>query len=308
MKEKMRQSALKRWGKIVITLILICNGTIYADEINSKNKLSIYLENDVGCEEDGFYTAGTQIKYERDDHWGLKLGQQIYTPSTKSVSEPQYGDRPYAGWLFLNSFKDVYTANYVDHYELGVGIVGDYSYADKVQTQVHIWLNQMKPKGWQYQLLTEPTVQAAYFRTYAFPLYNWMELRPSAGVNLGNAIDDVELGTYLRMGYNLTKEFDPIIETYRLAGNQDKFIHAYMFLGVNGKAFARNLFLDGNTFRKSDDAWTVDKEYFVADGVIGACLGIYRFEFIFTHIERTKEFETQPRDNRFDSIQVTYKW
>ncbi|MFC1453661.1 lipid A deacylase LpxR family protein [Verrucomicrobiota bacterium] len=272
------------------------------------DKVSLYIENDVLEEEDGYYTQGTQIKYERDDHWGLKVGQLIYTPSSKSVSEPQYGDRPYAGWLYLNSYKDVYKKNYVNHYELGVGIVGDYSYADKAQIQVHKWLDNMAPKGWRYQLLTEPTIQAACFRTYSFPLYHWMELRPSAGINVGNAIINAEFGACIRMGYNLTKEFDPIIETYRLAGGQEKFTHAYMFIGVNGKAFARNLFLDGNTFRKGDDVWTVDKEYFVADGIVGVCVGIYQFELTFTHIERTQEFKTQPRDNRFDSLQLTYKY
>jgi hypothetical protein len=64
--------------------------------------------------------------------------------------------------------------------------------------------------------------------------------------------------------------------------------------------------LDGNTFQ--DNVVTVDKEYIVGDGLIGLCFGIYNFEITASHVEKSKEFQTQERDARFDSLQIRWEF
>lgn len=57
------------------------------------------------------------------------------------------------------------------------------------------------------------------------------------------------------LGFNLPREYDPMRIAPSLPGS-DYFeptagLGAYVFAGVNGRAVARNLFLDGNSFQSS---------------------------------------------------------
>ena len=273
--------------------------------------MSIYEENDVLWGVDGFYSQGLQLSYLNTNNWGLRLGQQIYTPSNKDSGQPQYGDRPYAGYSSLTFFKDYYRDNNaIDSFEIGSGIVGPYSGGEWCQTEIHKLIKSAPPQGWKYQIYTEPIIQLAYYRTYSIFLNKYMEYRPLGGVNLGNALTDAELGTTVRAGYNIPKRFDPIIRVSASPFDEHKSImdqmFGYGFIGVKGKLIARNIFLDGNTFRES--IVTVDKVPLVADFYIGASIGLKYVELTYTHVERSQEFYTQTRANRFDSIQVTYNF
>jgi hypothetical protein len=298
--------------KIKLLMFLSVISCIYLNSGYSAS-LSIYEENDVlepdgkGSNVDGYYTQGLQFKYENDNNWGIKLAQQIYTPENKDDPNPQYGDRPYAGWLHSEFFKKTYKENYENYYEIGLGIVGPYSLAEEAQIEIHKLIGSHPPMGWKYQLNNEPTLQLAYYRTYSLFVNKYIEFRPYAGANLGNALTDVELGNIIRVGYNLPKNFDPVIKAFKLENKSflDN-IYAYGFLGGKAYGVARNIFLDGNTF--SDNIVTVDKENVVGDGLIGLCIGIYNFEVTATHVERTDEFKTQIRPEKFDSLQIHYKF
>ncbi len=281
-------------------------------EESKAGKFSLYEENDVlvsdgkGSNNDGYYTQGFQMKYQNYNNWGLKLAQQIYTPENKDDPNPQYGDRPYAGWLHGEFFKKTYEENYENYYEIGLGIVGPASLAEDTQSGFHKIFGMNLPMGWKYQLNNEPTLQLAYYRTYSLFVNKYMEFRPFAGVNLGNALTDVEIGNILRVGYNIPKkDFDPVIHAYK---NEKKSfwdkVYAYGFVGGKVYGVARNIFLEGNTF--SDNIVTVDPNRVVGDGLGGLCLGLYNFEISFTHIYRTDEFKTQTRPEIFDALQISW--
>lgn len=244
------------------------------------------------------------MRYENDNNWGLKLAQQIYTPENKDDPNPQYNDRPYAGWIHGEYFKRIFKDNYEDYYEIGLGIVGPASLAEETQTEFHKLLNMALPMGWKWQLNNEPTLQLAYYRTYSIFLNNYIEFRPYGGANLGNALCNIELGNIVRFGYNLPKIFDPVIREFKKEKSFWDKTYVYGFVGGKVYGVARNIFLDGNTF--SHNEVTVNKENVVGDGLGGICFGIYRFEFTFTHIERTDEYRTQTRAERFDSIQLRW--
>ena len=77
-----------------------------------------------------------------------------------------------------------------------------------------------------------------------------------------------------------------------------------MFGAVDGRAVARDIFLDGNTFK---DSPSVDKEPFVADLSYGIGLIAGRFQLTFQQVRRTKEFKTQPyTHNDFGSVTFSY--
>jgi hypothetical protein len=81
----------------------------------------------------------------------------------------------------------------------------------------------------------------------------------------------------------------------------DKFTW-YLFAGVEGRAVARNIFLDGNTFK---DSRSVDKEPLVGDLQWGVTLTWQGARLSYTHVWRTREFTTQDGGDQFGSISLS---
>ncbi len=79
----------------------------------------------------------------------------------------------------------------------------------------------------------------------------------------------------------------------------------YLFAGVEGRAIAHNIFLDGNTFR---DSRSVDKKPLVGDLQFGLVLDWSDIRFSYTHILRTREFRTQEKFDGFGALSVSIKF
>ena len=68
---------------------------------------------------------------------------------------------------------------------------------------------------------------------------------------------------------------------------------------------ARDIFLDGNTFRSSHD---VDTEHAVADFMAGITMGYRGLKLSLARVYRTREFEGQDKAQRFGSITLSYRF
>ena len=80
----------------------------------------------------------------------------------------------------------------------------------------------------------------------------------------------------------------------------------YLFGGVQGRAVAQNIFLDGNTFQNSA---SVDKKVLVADFTVGASVFYMDWAKLdFTFTERTKEFKTQQSMDRFGAASLSVRF
>ena len=79
----------------------------------------------------------------------------------------------------------------------------------------------------------------------------------------------------------------------------------HVFAALDGQAVARNIFLDGNTFR---DSHHVDKKPFVATFVAGIGIIIQRFKITYAYVCRTKEFKTQHDEQKYGSITLSISY
>ncbi len=208
----------------------------------------------------------------------------------------------------------------MDSLELQLGIVGRHSYAQDLQEAFHEWTRSTVPRGWEHQLHDEPIVNV-----YAERKWKILKLQdqngrgidciPHAGLALGNAYTAVNLGGQLRLGWNLPNDFGvhlirpgsdasaPMDDTDPRFFKPWRRFGLHGFAGVDGKAIARNILLDGNTFR---DSHSVDKEPFVADFMGGVVVILHRFKIAYTYVHRTREFKTQKGEQRFGSISISY--
>lgn len=251
---------------------------------------------------------------------GFAFGQNIYTPQDQDAFVPDPTDRPYAGWSYLEFTFLSKTERISDTLAIQVGLVGRHSYAQDAQRVVHKWINNSQPNGWDYQLKDELGVNVIYERRWrlygrAFGNALGADLVPHAGFSLGNVQTYANTGASVRLGFNLPSDFGvQLIRPGGAGGNaplddNDPRINVngrwslFVFASGDGRAVARDIFLDGNTFK---DSPSVDKRPFVADLSYGVGINIGNCQLTFTQVFRTREFETQPyKYNEFGSITLS---
>ncbi len=249
----------------------------------------------------------------------LSLGQNIYTPKDIQATALVEDDRPYAGWLYFAAALQTKNVDFLNTLELNIGIVGPSALAEQTQRTTHRWLNDTEPLGWDNQLQDEPGLMLAwqrFWRVIRKPIGSGLayDAIPHAGITVGNVMTYANAGGEIRFGYNLPADFGsslirPAGNTVAPVGAKDPRVDPSsnfglsLFVGIDGRAVARNIFLDGNTFR---DSASVDKKYLVADISAGVSVIYKRFKLSYTHVYRTEEFQGQDGGQFFGSISLAY--
>lgn len=253
-------------------------------------------------------------------NFGFALGQNIYTPQDQDAFVPDPNDRPYAGWSYLEFSFLSKSERTADMLSFQLGMVGRHSYAQDLQRIVHKWTDDSRPNGWEHQLKDEFGLNVVYerkWRLYARALDAMLgaDFIPHAGFSLGNVQTYANAGGTLRLGFNLPSDFGVQLIRPGGTGNSpiddrdprvapDRDWSFFVFGGVDGRAVARDIFLDGNTFK---DSPSVEKKNFVADLSYGVGLIAGRWQITFTQVFRTREFEGQVFDhNEFGSVTISY--
>lgn len=252
----------------------------------------------------------------------FSIGHNMYTPEDIVTTELVEDDQPYAAWLYLGAGFHAKNNHVQDTLAIQLGMVGPWALGEEIQNLVHDLRNFPRANGWHNQIKNEPGLNLIGERR--------MRLNPeitgqgwetdaiaSGGLVLGNVNTHLNLGLEGRLGYNLPQDFgtthihpggetnipflDPEhrYEGYRI--DQDYGIH--LFASVEGRAVARDIFLDGNTFR---DSHSVSKEPLVADLSIGLKFKIRSFKISYSQVQRSKQFKLQKKSHTFGSVMVSY--
>jgi lipid A 3-O-deacylase len=301
--------------------------------------ITLAYENDIFAGEDNNYTNGMRFSYISPEkgvpqwldtmahtlpffpdkghaRWGLSFGQNMYTPNDITLTNPPTDDQPYAGWLYgtaalVNDYDDR-----LDTFQITLGMVGPASGARQVQRFVHDYItNSPEPMGWDHQLKNEPGIVVTYQRKWRnlyelSPFGFGTDFSPSVGANVGNIYTDASVGGVVRFGYDLPSDYGPPLIKPSLSGS-DFFLDNgqrfgwYLFAGVEGRAVARNIFLDGNTFR---DSASVDKENFVGSAQLGMAITYDDARLAYTHVFNTREFETQQEPNQYGAVTLSVRF
>jgi len=294
------------------------------------------LENDMFGGSDRYYTNGFQFAYrsgstdlpgplewmnQRLDwlmgpgnlRWGWAVGQSLFTPEDTETTQPDPRDRPYAAYLYgalsLSRTSEL-TSNL---FELQLGVVGPSALGEFVQNNYHDLINIDQTNGWKTQLKDEPAVTALYERRWRYPLGQLggvqAEVIPAVNVSLGNVQTYVGAGGLLRLGQGLDADFGPPRIRPALAGSTwiqpRQELGWYLFAGADGRAVARDIFLDGNTWR---DSRSVDKRVLVGDFQAGAAVLWRGVRFSYTQIWRSEEFYGQKGTQSFGSLSVSFRF
>lgn len=297
--------------------------------------LVLEYENDLFAGEDRYYTSGVRASWitpsarvpgllrhagemvpfflgQGDIRASWSIGQNMYTPREIDEPVPDPDQRPYAGWLYVSGGLAEETGDRLDRLQLTLGMIGPASLAEQTQKTIHEFLGSPVPQGWDHQLGNELTLMVTYERQWRSRISTAdqgprIDLTPHWGGTLGTPFTLVNTGLTLRAGWDLPDDYGPPRIQPGLPGS-GLFVPRsqwgwYLFAGVDARAMAWNVFLDGNTWR---DSPSVDRYVFVADAQIGAVLSLGRARLAYTHVFRTPEFKNQVGQEDFGALSLSW--
>ncbi len=292
----------------------------------STESISLYIENDFRFSDryytnglkllytglgDDFYTSKAQFAFLRlfveDDSetqaWQTaSLGQNMYVSSSISEANPPSWDRPYAGWLYLNAGAHIAKKNSLDSFSITMGVVGPLSFAEQTQKFYHSIIDAETPMGWDKQINNEFGFMVSYSHSQRFFRHDFSsnfstDIVGSLGVDLGNVLMQGTARGFIRFGFNLPYDFSPTRIDYD-SSNDVRWIppsgspdwHCFMYAGGAFRAVGQNIFLNGNTFKKSV---SVTPEWAVYEAMAGVSTRYKNFQLDLNWTLQTAEFTTQ---------------
>jgi hypothetical protein len=248
---------------------------------------------------------------------GLIFGQHIYTPSDIDTDQLLKDDRPYAGFLYGGLALHSKTASRLDTMEIVLGVIGPSALGEQAQNGVHRLRSFDQAQGWNHQLRDEPAIRLSWQRKWRLWKYEMghlirADLITNTGVTLGNVRAGASVGGEIRLGYRIPEDFgsDVIrsgagVSAPLPAGKQSPWgrFGMHLFAGTNLEGVARNIFLDGNTWK---DSHSVDKKPLVADFSLGCAFSFETVKITYRTLFRTREFDNQDESQVIGSMTLTW--
>ncbi len=246
------------------------------------------------------------------------VGQSIFTPKNTQIKPPDPRDRPYAGWAYVGaSLLQETDSRMLENFELNFGLVGPGALGKTVQNDFHQFILTPESKGWSSQLQTEFGAVLSYERKWRLPLAGGsgfgVDIVPQVGVTAGNIFTHGDAGALVRVGKGLGADYGPARVRPALSGT-DYFDERgldgggafYFFAGAQGRAVARNIFLDGNSYRTGR---SVPKRNFVGDLQAGFSASWSKsLRLDVSVVLRSPEFRGQRTADDICTAALTFVW
>jgi lipid A 3-O-deacylase len=217
----------------------------------------------------------------------LEIGQDMYTPA-RSADQPVAapGSRRNAGWLYLSQTARSLQQSRSDELTVTLGVTGPPSLGEFTQKVAHsVAPSFNRPADWSDQIAFEPGVILRYEQRWRAPLSErsiGIDVIPRWAANIGNVSTDAEAGLQTRIGWHLRHPWLPADGPLELA----------LIAGASGRVVARDLFLDGNTFRSDHD---VGHETFVGSGELGIELRFRHLLLAYRAENDTRSYANGPK-------------
>lgn len=227
------------------------------------------------------------------------LSQSIFTPRDTQRNPPDPRDRPYAGYLRLSAALIHDSDNARSLLGMSLGVIGPAALGRQVQNGFHDIIGDTENRGWHSQLRDEPAIEFLAERTWRIPVARFggleVDTLPALTAGVGTVRDYVQAGASIRLGQGLGSDFGAPRIRPGLSGNDPytptrPFVW-YVFAGADGQAIARDVFLDGSTFRSNSPH--VTKKPFVGEFQAGLAMMLYGVRLSYTQTWQTTSFSGQ---------------
>jgi hypothetical protein len=319
---------------LLLSILFLAPLCLSAQEWKMKN-INFHMENDADFRTDEAYTYGADISVlflmddasylhipftdyrAQNNYISFSYAHQIYTPEDLEKSELIVDDRPYAGYMYLQSGLYQSSNNHLKSLIVQLGFIGPSTGMESVQDIIHSIIGSPDPQGWDNQLSDELTIQVNYSDKYYIDMSPFFDLEanlvPEYGCDLGNVSTKVYGAVLYRFGWNIAKDYgtyaldntsyakislDPM-QTYK-----DRWGFSFNF-SFKANAIAQNIFLDGNTLVESH---SVEKNNFTLNGSYGFSVSYGHWGLDYLHTHTSKEFKLQDSPNSYGSFLFSYNY
>ena len=213
----------------------------------SQNQINLDVDNDLYFDSrDMYYSSGIFVSFSSLENTDdkiffnhFKIGQLIYTPSSRYEINPNLYDYPYSGYLFLELSKQKQISeNSSFTFGGNIGITGDASLAKGMQNLYHDLVLDLPHLAWNSQMPQEFQINlvANYFKGFKIEdnvnittkLYSKIgTYQIMTGVNFGLLIGDIN---WTGFSDNLINNSKNKLSFY-LGTHQEYYFHDYKLEG-----------------------------------------------------------------------------
>lgn len=285
---------------ITITLLIFGLATTTVAQSEPTGLWSLGVANDSFFDQDRGYTSGIDIAFTPNHAaYTLSIGQDIFTPETRSTLQPPAGEHPYAAWLYIKGdYRYALMPTLLITSSLSLGTTGEKAQGEEFQDFAHQVLNFNEYEGWDSQVSQRWGWVVSIKGEWLLPLVTkntlGIDLITMAQARGGNIHVDGELGATLRCGYQL-----PQLEAHKHSAPPRS-----LFITLTGsrKIVDKNVFLEGV---KSSDFHVKPKR-----GVSTLSCGLhwlhgpYQVDLDFYFPQ--KEFRGQQYTNNYGLLRLSY--
>ena len=284
--------------------------------IHQKSYFRFHYDNDYFTKTDYYYTQGITLEYVhpglkknpinkiliRPQHTDLKYGFSInlfgYTPTSILSDSILFGDRPYAAVIDAGIFvtsTDPFHKKRISS-TLSIGVIGPAGLGNEIQTNIHRWLKNPLPHGWQYQVKNDLVLN---YRV------NYEKQLLAAGHHfLLNGVGEAQAGTLnnsLGAGLNfMTGNFN---DPYKVKNT--KKIEYYFYGQARGNFIAYDAAMQGGLFSPKSP-YTIssgDIEHFTFRADAGIIVNFKRLYLSYTQSFLSSEFR-QGKYHRWGGVSI----
>ncbi|HZK79341.1 MAG TPA: lipid A-modifier LpxR family protein, partial [Gemmatimonadaceae bacterium] len=178
------------------------------------------------------------------------------------------------------------------------GFTGTPSLGQPVQVGFHHIFGFKRPLGWKNQLATEAAFALKaeqFWRVAPDRIARFADVVPVVGVSIGTLRTAAKAGGRVRLGNRLDHPW--------LALRSRNGVTVQGFVGGHVEGVARDLFLDGNTFRNS---LRVDGEPLRAEWERGIHIGVRRLAVEYAVVTQGREYRTGPLSHTYATLAVEW--
>ena len=285
--------------------------------LSHERSIRINFDNDILNNTDRYYTNGIRFDFispylkqfplswlmvpywgKGINYYGVSIDQSMFTPLTTKVGGIHEGDRPYAAYLFVGSFKisndPVWKFRQTTEFDLGV--IGPYSYGDFVQKSFHTSVpTNNEPLGWEYQIQNDLVLN--YHLTFEKGIVSRqnLELNLISNGSMGTLYTNISGGFMFRTGLFYPYFISP--GYFRRPVNKAKGysnFQLYLFLTTTGKLVGYDATLEGGLLNSSS-IYTLNPDEisrFVYQGSAGITFSYAGLKFDIEQFLLSPEFHT----------------
>lgn len=293
--------------------------------VSTNSYFGLTFDNDIFSNTDYYYTNGIcfeltapifassplafpMLPYRKEsmNYHGMKMVQNMYTPTNPDTVMVMDGDRPFAAYLYIGHFKNTLSKRkrYRQYSEIIIGLIGPGSLGGFVQSQIH----DIEPVGWTNQIRNDLVLNytAVVEKGILNPPY--FDLNLFAEGQAGTLYDNIGAGIRVRAG-KLNPYFSmPLLANKNSAEGRNALPLQYGITAcaqLNGVLYDATL--QGGWFNKHNN-YTIDASN-IQRIVLQANIGLYfawnQVGITYKHHYISPEFKNA-KHHQWGHINVSY--